>query len=60
MEDDKIRSKFRDCAKSALETEEYEDVLARLESLEAEPEIGSLMRLLGGAGAREEPAEQAV
>ena len=38
--------------------EEYEEVLSRLESLEAQPEIGSLMRLLGGEVAREQPAGQ--
>ena len=58
MEDAKIRSKFRDCAKSAMPEEEYEEVLSRLESLEAQPEIDSLMQLLGGAGAREQPAGQ--
>ena len=58
MEDAKIRSKFRDCAKSALGAEEYEEVLTRLESLEAQPEIGSLMQLLGGEVAREQPAGQ--
>ncbi len=56
MEDAKIRSKFRDCAKSRLAEEEYEEVLSRLESFEAQPEIDSLMRLLSGAGAREQPA----
>ena len=58
MEDAKIRSKFRDCAKSAMGAEEYEEVLARLESLEAQPEIGSLMQLLDGEVAREQPAGQ--
>ena len=58
LEDEKIRSKFRDCAKTTLESEEYEDVLARLESFEAQPEIDSLMALLGGAGARERTAGQ--
>ncbi len=60
MEDEKIRSKFRDCAKTTLKTEEYEDVLARLESLETQPGIESLMELLGGAGTREQAAGQTV
>jgi len=56
LEDEKIRSKFRDCAKTTLAEEAYEEVLARLESLEAQPEIDSLMRLLCGAGTREQAA----
>ena len=55
MEDAKIRSKFRDCAKTTLAADEYEEVLALLESFETQPEIDSLMALLGGAGAREQP-----
>ncbi len=55
MEDTKIRSKFRDCAKTTLAADEYEEVLALLESFETQPEIDSLMALLGGAGAREQP-----
>ena len=58
MEDEKIRSKFRDCAKSILESDEYEEVLSRLESLEAQPEIESLMRLLSGEVTREKSAGQ--
>ena len=56
LEDEKIRSKFRDCAKTTLVEEEYEEVLSRLESFEAQPEIDSLMRLLSGAGEREQTA----
>ena len=56
MEDAKIRSKFRDCAKTTLAADEYEEVLALLESFETQPEIDSLMALLGGAGARERTA----
>ena len=56
LEHEKIRSKFRDCAKAALAEEEYEEVLACLESLEAQPEIDSLMRLLSGEAARERTA----
>ena len=58
LEDEKIRSKFRDCAKTVLAADEYEEVLALLESFEAQPGIDSLMRLLGGAGARERTAGQ--
>ncbi|MCE2454119.1 MAG: hypothetical protein J4F48_15195, partial [Nitrospinae bacterium] len=56
MEDAKIRSKFRDCAKTTLAADEYEEVLALLESFETQPEIDSLMALLGGAASREQPA----
>ena len=55
MEDAKIRSKFRDCAKTTLAADEYEEVLTLLESFETQTEIDSLMALLGGAGAREQP-----
>ena len=60
LEHEKIRSKFRDCAKTTLAEDEYEEVLARLESLEAQPEIDSLMRLLSGEAARDRTAGQSA
>ena len=50
LEDAEIQAKFRDCAKTVLDAEEAEEVLALLESLEEQPGVDSLMRLLGGAG----------
>ena len=56
MEDAKIRSKFRDCAKTTLAADEYEEVLALLESFETQPEIDSLMTLLSCEAARKQTA----
>ena len=56
LEDEKIRSKFRDCAKTTLAADEYEEVLSLLESFEAQPEIDSLMALLSCEAARKQTA----